>query len=81
MRSNFAPLLAELFGFSYESEFLHTLVKYKKIKEAKLLNYTFIYIDDVLSINNPNISDWVAVIYPPELEIKRNSRHRFLRLF
>ena len=73
MGTNCAPLLADLFLFSYESEFLQTLVKNKKIKEARLFNFTFRYIDDVLSINNPNFSDWVPLIYPPELEIKETT--------
>ena len=73
MGTNCAPLLADLFLFSYESEFLQTLVKNKKIKEARLFNFTFRYIDDVLSINNPNFSDWIPLIYPPELEIKETT--------
>lgn len=73
MGTNCAPLLADLFLFSYESEFLQTLVKNKKIKEARLFNFTFRYIDDVLSLNNPNFSDWVPLIYPPELEIKETT--------
>ena len=44
MGTNCAPLLADLFLFSYESEFLQTLVKNKKIKEARLFNYSFRYI-------------------------------------
>ena len=50
--SNCAPLLADLFLYSYESEFLQKLVKDKKIHEARAFNFTFRYIDDVLSINN-----------------------------
>ena len=73
MGTNCAPLLADLFLFSYESEFLQTLVKNKRIKEARLFNFTFRYIDDVLSINNPNFSVWVPLIYPPELEIKETT--------
>ena len=68
-----APLLVDLFLFSNESEFLQTLVKNKRIKEARLFNFTFRYIDDVLSINNPNFSDWVSLIYPPDLEMKETT--------
>jgi hypothetical protein len=28
------------------------------------------YIDDVLSINNPNFANWIPLILPKELEIK-----------
>ena len=33
-------------------------------------NFTFLYIDDVLSLNNSQFADYIDVIYPPELEIK-----------
>ena len=52
MGTNCAPLLADLFLYSYESEFLQKLVKDKKIHEARAFNFAYRYIDDVLSINN-----------------------------
>ena len=52
MGTNCAPLLADLFLYSYESEFLQKLVKDKKIHEARAFNFTYRYIDDVLSIND-----------------------------
>jgi hypothetical protein len=52
MGTNCAPLLADLFLYPYESEFLQKLVKDKKIHEARAFNFTYRYIDDVLSINN-----------------------------
>jgi hypothetical protein len=47
-----SPLLADLFLYSYESEFLQQLVKDKKIHEARAFNFTYRYIDDVFSINS-----------------------------
>jgi hypothetical protein len=38
MGTNCAPLLADLFLYSYESEFLQKLVNYKKIHEARAFN-------------------------------------------
>ena len=52
MGANYAPLLADLFLYSYESEFLQKLVKDKKMHVARAFNFTYRYIDDVLSINN-----------------------------
>jgi hypothetical protein len=49
MGTNCAPLLADLFLYSYESEFLQKLAKDKKIHEARAFNFTYRYIDDVLS--------------------------------
>jgi hypothetical protein len=46
MGTNCAPLLADLFLHSYESEFLQKLVKDKKIHEARAFNFTYRYIDE-----------------------------------
>ena len=73
MGTNCAPLLADLFLYSYETEFLQQLVKNKKIKEARSFNLTFRYIDDVLSINNKTFATWIPSIYPSELEIKETT--------
>ena len=40
MGKNCAPLLAELYLYSYESESLQNLVKHKKIHEARAFNFT-----------------------------------------
>ena len=73
MGTNCAPLLTDLFLYSYESEFLHNLVKDKKIHEARAFNFTYRYIDGVLSINNPRFSEFLPLIYPSELEIKETT--------
>jgi hypothetical protein len=54
-----APLLADLFLFSYESEFLQKLVKDKKFHEARAFNFSYRYIDDVLSINNSRFAEFL----------------------
>jgi hypothetical protein len=73
MGTNCAPLLADLFLYSYESEFLQNLVKDKKIHGARAFNFTYRYTDDVLSINNPRFAEFLPLIYPPELEIKETT--------
>jgi hypothetical protein len=73
MGTNCAPLQADLFLYSYESEFLQNLVKDKKIHEARAFNFTYRYIDNVLSINNPRFAEFLSLIYPPELEIKETT--------
>ena len=70
MGTNCAPLLADLFLYSYEAEFIQTLIKSGKRHLAKSFCFTFRYIDDVLSINNPTFGDYINIIYPVELEIK-----------
>ena len=80
MGTNCAPLLADLFLYSYESEFLQNRVKNKKIHEARAFNFTYRYIDDVLSINNPRFAEFLPLIYPPEPEIKETT-DTFLDLY
>jgi hypothetical protein len=73
MGTNCAPLLADVFIYSYESEFLQRLVKDKKIHEARAFNFTYRYTDDVLSINNFRLAEFLPLIYPPELEVKETT--------
>ena len=73
MGTNCAPLLADLFLYTYESELLQKLVKDKKIHDARAFNFTYRYIDDVLSINNSRFAEFLPLIYPPELEVKETT--------
>ena len=81
MGTNCAPLLADLFLYSYESEYLQKLVKHKKIHEARAFNFTYRYIDDVLSINNSRFAEFLPLIYPPELEVKETTDTASCTLF
>jgi hypothetical protein len=70
MGTNCASLLADLFLYSYEAEFIQKLLHEKKESLAVAFNSTFRYIDDVLSINNNQFHSYVDSIYLNELEIK-----------
>ena len=70
MGTNCAPLLADLFLYSYEADFTQGLLNKNGKKLARSFNFTFRYIDDVLSLNNYRFGDFVDRIYPIELEIK-----------
>jgi hypothetical protein len=70
MGTNCAPVLANLFLYSYEADFEQGLLKNNKKKLARSFNFTFRYIDDVLSLNNSMFGDFVDRIYPIKLEIK-----------
>ena len=48
MGTNCAPLLADLFLYSYENEFLDKLVKEGKRKLARKFNLSYRYIDDLI---------------------------------
>ena len=73
MGTNCAPLLADLFLYSYESEFIQNLISQKKKNVALSFNHTYRYIDDVLSLSNLNFDKYVSLIYPEELEIKNST--------
>jgi hypothetical protein len=80
MGTNCAPHLADLFLYSYESEFLQKLVKDKRNHEARAFNFTYRCIGDVLSINNSRFAEFLPWIYPPELEVKETTdtaKHHF----
>ena len=64
------PLLADIFLYSYEAEFIQSLLSAGKKRLASQFNFTYRYIDDVLSINNPDFENYLGQMYPPELEIK-----------
>ena len=70
MGTNCAPLLADIFLYSYEADFIQSLLSTGKKKLASQFNFTYRYIDDVLSINNPDFDNYLGQMYPAELEIK-----------
>ena len=45
------------------------------IHKAKKFNYTFQYIDDLISLNNKDFGDGLPNIYPTELSIKKENSH------
>ena len=58
MGTNCAPLLADLFLYSYESEFLDKLVNKGKRKLARKFNLSYCYIDDLISFNNKRFNSF-----------------------
>jgi hypothetical protein len=59
--TNCAPLFTDLFLYSYVEDFIQGFLK---------KNFTFRYIDVVLSFNNSKFDDFVNRIYAVELEMK-----------
>ena len=66
MGTNCVSLLADIFLYSYETEF-HTAFALNGKKTASRFNLTYRYIDDVLFINNPEIENYLGQMYPSEL--------------
>ena len=80
MGTNCAPLLADIFLYSYEADFIQSLLSTGKKHLASRFNLTYRYIDDVLSINNPEFENYLGQMYPAELEIKDTQRAPLLLL-
>ena len=76
MGTNCAPLLADLFLYSYEAEFIQKLISQKKKNVAQSFNHTYRYIDDVLSLSNPKFDNYINLIYPQELDIKNTTESK-----
>ena len=70
MGTNCAPLLADTFLYSYEAEFVQSLLSTGRKRLSSQFNFTYRYIDDVSSINNPDFENFLGQMYPPDLEIK-----------
>ena len=73
MGTNCARLLAVLFLYSYEAEFVQSLLKAGKKHLAQEFNFTYRYIDDVLSLKNTKFAEYLEFIYPRELEVKETT--------
>jgi hypothetical protein len=70
MDTNCAPLLTDIFLYSHAADVIQGLLKKNGKKVARFFNFTFRYIDDVLSLNNSRFGDFVDRLYPIEFEIK-----------
>ena len=78
MGTNCAPLLADIFLYSYEAEFIQSLLSAGKKRLASQFNFTYRYIDDVLSINNPDFENYLGQMYPLSLRSKTRLRATLL---
>ena len=70
MGTNCAPLLANIFLYSYEADFIQSLLSTGRKQLASRFSFTYRYIDYVLPINNPEFGKYLGRMYPVELEIK-----------
>ena len=68
MGTNYAPLVADLFLFCYERDFLTSLSDVKQTEIIEAFKSTSRYLDDLLNIGNPY---FVNRIYPPELQLNK----------
>ena len=67
MGTNFAPVVADLFLFCYERDFMKSLSRENQADIIEAVNYTSRYLDDLLNIDNIYFEHMVDRIYPAEL--------------
>ena len=73
MGTNCVPLLADLFLYSYENEFLDKLIKEGKRKFARKFNLSYHYTDDLISFSNKRFKEFISDIYPKELTVSKTT--------
>ena len=71
MGINCAPLVADLFLFCYERDFMKNLSSDNQDDVIKAFNLTSRYLDDFLNIDNPYFEGMVNQIYPSELQLNK----------
>ena len=69
MDTNCVPLVADLFLFCNEKDFMMSLSDYKQADIIGATNTTSRYLDDILNINNVHFDNTVHQIYPSELQL------------
>ena len=73
MGTKCAPLVADLFLFCYERDFMLSLPDNNQADIIKAFNSTSRYLDDLLNIDNPYFEQMVGQIYPTELQLKKTN--------
>ena len=71
MGSNCAPLVADLFMFCYERDFMLSLSDNNQTDIIEAFSSTSRYLDDLLNIDNPYFERMVDKIYPTELKLNK----------
>ena len=71
MGTNCAPLIADLFLYTFEKDFIQNLVKEKKYDVLRGFSKTSRYLDDILNIDNPWFDTYKDEIYPKELTLNK----------
>ena len=71
MDTNCAPLIADLFLFCYERDFMLSQSDNNQTDIIEAFNSTSRYLDDLLNIGNPYFEQMVGQIYPTELQLNK----------
>ena len=70
---NCTPLVADLFLFCYERDFMMSLSKEKQFEVIEAFSSKSRYLDDLLNINNKYFNGLIIQMYPSELQLNKAS--------
>ena len=73
MYTNCAPLIANLFLFNYERDFMTSLSDDNKADIIDAFNTTSRYLDDILNIGDVYFHNMVSQIYPSDLKLNKGN--------
>ena len=71
MGTNCAPLVADLFHFCYQRDFMKSLSRENQADIIEAFNSTSGYLDDLLNIDNSYFEQIMDRIYPTDLQLNR----------
>ena len=71
MCTNCAPLIADLFLFCYERDFMSDLQQFKRHDLIDMFTDTSRYLDDIFTIDNPEFEKYIPDIYLAELQLNK----------
>lgn len=71
MGTNCAPLIADLFLYCYERDFMLSLNPKTQANVIKAFNDTARYLDDIFNVDNPFFESMIPTIYPKELKLNK----------
>ena len=74
MGTNCTPLLADLFLYSYENEFLDNMIKRGPRRLARSFNLCCRYIDHLIVFKNTKFLDYLKEIYPSQLTVEKANK-------
>ena len=84
MGTNCTPLVADLFLYCYERDFMLLLNRNNDTQKIDAIYNTSRYLDDILKVDNPFFPNLIHSIYPQQLQLNKASvsdtRVRFLDL-
>ena len=70
MGTNCAPLIADIFLYCYERDFMSDLHKSRFHDLIDMFNDASCYLDIIFTIDNPEFEIYIHDIYPAELQLK-----------